>query len=57
MPVPPPGQFLLVTNDAGEQAYNPPVSREEFIDLVKGIELSPCFGPSVHHRPQAERSP
>lgn len=40
----PSDQFLLVTNDAGSR-YNLPVSREEFIDLVKGIELSPVSVP------------
>ena len=40
----PSDQFLLITNDAGSR-YNLPVSREEFIDLVKGIERSPVSVP------------
>lgn len=40
----PSDQFLLITNDAGSR-HSLPMSREEFIDLVRGIELSPVSVP------------
>jgi hypothetical protein len=40
----PSDQFLLITNDAGSR-FNQTVSREEFMDLVKEVGLSPVSVP------------